>query len=104
VSAAAMMPNGDAPRPERADGSAGLSDGPAGSRSALDAALVIAHAAGEGRALVGLYAAAADSHEAAGDIDAACFFLTQAYVFALETDHPAAAGLHRRLKARAREE
>lgn len=56
---------------------------------ALDRALLDAHARGDTGALIGLYAAAAD---ASGDDQAAGFFLTHAYVFALEagdarTDH-----------------
>lgn len=73
-------------------------------RAALDAALMEAHAAGDGRALVGLYSQAAEIAETSGDPDAMCFFLTQAYVFALETDAPEADALHARLKAAGREE
>jgi len=67
----------------------------------LDAALLAAHAAGDGAALVGLYIQAAG---AARDPAAAGFFLTQAYVFALEVRHPEAAGLRARLVASGREE
>ena len=42
----------------------------------LERALLAAHAAGDHAALVGLYTAAGDRAEAAGDIDAACFYLT----------------------------
>lgn len=70
----------------------------------LDAALLEAHAAGDGARLVALYASAADMAEADGRIDAACFFLTQAYVFALDTDDGAAPALHARLLAHGREE
>jgi len=73
-------------------------------REALDTALIAAHEARDGSALVGLYVEAADSAEAGGAIDAACFYLTQAYVFALQTGDARAAGLHARLKARGREE
>ena len=48
-----------------------------------------------------LYREGADT--AASD-DAAYFFLTQAYVFALETNHPEAAALRERLAAGGREE
>jgi hypothetical protein len=51
---------------------------------ALDAALLAAHARGDRDALIGLYAQAADGAEAAGHADAAWFFRTQAYVFALD--------------------
>ena len=51
--------------------------------------------------LVQLYAEAADQ---AGDVEAECFYLTQAYVFALQTGAPEADSLHARLKAHGREE
>lgn len=51
----------------------------------LDAKLIAAHAKGDLAALVTLYTLAADSAQ----IDQAKrFYLTHAYVFALETDHP----------------
>ncbi|SMX44765.1 hypothetical protein [Maliponia aquimaris] len=68
--------------------------------SGLDTLLLAAHAADDRAALVGLYAQAA---EAAGDLNAACFYLTHAYVFALEIGDPRAASLHARLKAEGRE-
>ncbi|MFK7875436.1 MAG: hypothetical protein AB8B71_06600 [Paracoccaceae bacterium] len=51
----------------------------------LDAALLAAHSARDTHQLVSLYVAAADSaqHDTARK-----FYLTHAYVFALETDHP----------------
>ncbi len=72
--------------------------------SDLDDRLLAAHAAGDLPALVGLYAEAADGREAAGNIDAACFYLTHAYVFALDQGDARAGALHARLKARGREE
>lgn len=77
---------------------------PAGARARLDAALIAAHEARDWRRLVALYEEAAETSEAKGDVEAACFYLTHAYVFALQTGHPDAAELHRRLKARGREE
>ena len=68
--------------------------------TSLDQRLLQAHAAGDKPALVALYTEAADT---APNIDATCFYLTHAYVFALETGHPAAAALHARLKAEGRE-
>jgi hypothetical protein len=65
----------------------------------LDAALLAAHAGGDKPALVTLYTAAADQ---AGGEAAACFYLTQAYVFALEIDHPNTRALYLRLKAHGR--
>ncbi|MEQ9694217.1 hypothetical protein [Shimia sp. SDUM112013] len=67
----------------------------------LDARMIAAHEAGDQAALVALYTEAA---EAAGDVDAHCFFLTHAYVFALEAGAPEAAELHARLKKLGREE
>ncbi|MEM7506053.1 MAG: hypothetical protein AAF415_04850 [Pseudomonadota bacterium] len=70
----------------------------------LDRALIAAHEAGDSERLTVLYAEAADEAETAGNVDAACFYLTHAYVFALESGAPQAADLHRRLKAYGREE
>lgn len=61
----------------------------------LDDRLLAAHATGDLRALVTLYAEAAD---AANDLDAACFYLTQAYIFALDTGDAAAGALAARLR------
>ena len=62
----------------------------------LDMALIEAHAQGDGLRLTRLYTEAAD---ATSDPRAASFFLTHAYVFALETGHPDAADLRARLVA-----
>jgi hypothetical protein len=67
---------------------------------ALDDMLLQAHDAGDRPALVGLYARAAES---VNDRDAACFYLTHAYVFALELGDARAADLHARLRAEGRE-
>ncbi|KUF08816.1 hypothetical protein [Pseudoponticoccus marisrubri] len=67
---------------------------------ALDDSLLDAHARADTRALVGLYTQAADS---VNDADAAGFFLTHAYVFALELGDGRAAQLHARLCAEGRE-
>ena len=47
--------------------------------------ILSAHADGNHHQLVRLYTSAADQFEENGDIESACFFLTCAYVFALET-------------------
>ena len=73
------------------------------SPAALEAGLLEAHAARDPGALVRLYGAAADLAEAAGEVDRACFFLTQAYVHALEQGSPAASALCARLRAHGRE-
>lgn len=67
----------------------------------LDRALLEAHAAHDKHRLVTLYRAAA---EGANSVDAACFYLTHAYVFALDAGHPLADELHRQLLAHGREE
>ena len=67
----------------------------------LDAALLAAHAAGDGPALVGLYTRAAN---AAATPEAEAFYLTHAHVFALELGHPDAPALRARLVAAGREE
>ncbi|MEC3862096.1 hypothetical protein VK792_12450 [Mesobacterium sp. TK19101] len=71
-------------------------------REGLDRALLKAHADQDMPALVQLYTRAADDAEAHQDIDAACFYLTHAFVFALEAGDPAAPGLNRRLAERGR--
>jgi len=76
----------------------------ASDRAELDAALIAAHGAGDQPRLAALYARAGDAAEAAGEIDAACFYLTHAYVFALAAGAPEAAALHARLLAYGREE
>jgi len=73
-------------------------------RDELDAALIDAHEAGDNRRLVALYTLAANMAEAAGEIDACCFHLTQAYVFALACGARQAGALHARLLAHGREE
>jgi len=70
----------------------------------LDAALLDAHAAGDSEQLIALYTVAADQAEASDDVEATCFFLTHAYVFALEAGSPKADTLHLRLKAYGRDE
>lgn len=67
----------------------------------LDARILAAHAEGDRAALIRLYTQAADMTQ---DVDASCFFLTYAYIFALEAGAPEAATLHTRLKALGREE
>ncbi|MGC1496728.1 MAG: hypothetical protein WA790_13040 [Sulfitobacter sp.] len=68
----------------------------------LDDELRAAHEAGDGATLVQLYTSAADQVEHS-DINAACFYLTHAYVFALELADPACATLRARLVRHGRE-
>ena len=67
----------------------------------LDTAMLAAHAAHDPEALIRLYTQAAD---ASNDLDAACFYLTHAYVFALEAGAAQAAPLRARLIRHGREE
>ena len=69
---------------------------------ALDQALLDAHRRGALPDLVALYTQAGDKAEAANDIEAASFFLTHAFVYALELGAPEAAALNTRLVARGR--
>lgn len=71
-----------------------------GTPETLDAALLAAHAAGDGAALARLYAEAAHGAE---DPEAEGFFLTQALVFALESGLDEAEGLRARLCGMGRE-
>ena len=63
----------------------------------LDRALLEAHERHDLEALTTLYAEAADRSETEADIDAACFYLTQAFVFALESGSSQAKMLNARL-------
>ena len=65
----------------------------------LDADLLAAHATGDHHALVDLYAAAAAQARDDGDDLRAGFYLTHAWVFALETGHARQDELRKRLAA-----
>ncbi|MCV6594462.1 MAG: hypothetical protein OIF48_16030 [Silicimonas sp.] len=71
-------------------------------REELDQALITAHDTGDTEALVRLYTLAGDAAERDDDIDAACFYLTHAFVFALEAGLPGARVLNQRLAAKGR--
>ena len=62
----------------------------------LEQDVLAAHARGDGAALASLYSQAADAAET---VDAAAFFLTHAFVYALEFGLPSAADLNARLVA-----
>ena len=66
-------------------------------RNSLNEKLIRAHKENNLADLVYLYTRAGDVSEAANDIDAACFYLTHAYVFALDSGSEQAIELHRRL-------
>lgn len=68
--------------------------------AALEEALLSAHANSDASRLVQLYQRAAGSAETE---DAEGFFLTQAYVFALQTGHPDTGAIKARLVAKQRE-
>ena len=68
--------------------------------SALDAALIAAHAQGDKAKLVALYS---DAAKAAPSEDERAFFLTHAYVFALEIDAPETPDLRMALAQMGRE-
>ena len=68
--------------------------------SNLQSRLLAAHDCGDHAALISLYREAADG---AVNVDAAGFFLTHAYIFALETGHSDAPALRARLVAMGRE-
>ena len=67
--------------------------------TSLQNRLLDAHARDDRAALVALYTEAADVSDT---VDAACFYLTHAYIFALEKGDPASEGLYLRLKAQGR--
>lgn len=60
----------------------------------LDARLLEAHASSDARALVSLYQEAAAATE---DSVRSAFYLTHAYIFALEIGHPDAPAMRQRL-------
>lgn len=69
----------------------------------LDDRLREAHEADDVARLIALYTEAADRREADGEVDAACFYLTHAFVYALQAGDPAAELLQRRLWTYGRE-
>lgn len=74
----------------------------AAERQALDADLIAAHGAGDPVRLARLYRKAADALDRHGEDEAACFFFTHAYVFALEAGLDDADRLRTILQARGR--
>jgi hypothetical protein len=92
------------PLPGVGAGLSRLDSGLAVDLAALDAALLTAHAAGDAAALSRLYAEASEAAETAGERDRAAFYLTHAYVFALDRGEAAAALYRARLQAWGRED
>jgi len=70
----------------------------------LESELLAAHELGDNHRLVDLYKRAGQFREMGGDIDAACFYYTHAYVYALETGHADRDWLKARLVKFGREE
>lgn len=70
---------------------------------ALNAALINAHEHGDVARLISLYKTAGEGCEHVGDIDAACFYLTHAFVFALEEGADDAVALSQKLAHYGRE-
>lgn len=64
---------------------------------ALQKRLLVAHENENAHDLVDLYTLVANQNEAAGNIDAACFYLTHAFVYALQEGAPEANPLNERL-------
>lgn len=71
--------------------------------SGLETRLLAAHRAHDLNRLVRGYTEAADLAEGEDDTDRACFFLTQAWIFALDAGDPRAMELKARLVAHGRE-
>ncbi len=70
----------------------------------LDVGIIDAWQRDDGEALAGLYATAGQSMLDASRIDEGCFFLTQAYVLALEHGLGMATRIHAELVRQGREE
>ena len=69
----------------------------------LEEGLLAAHASGDVPALIGLYAEAAMQADADGDATRAGFYLTHAYVFALQIGDPRADEFNLRLSETGRD-
>ncbi len=63
--------------------------------SDLDERLLDAHVRDDRHALVELYA---EAGRTANSVDASCFYLTHAYIFSLEMNHPLTPKLHAELR------
>ena len=63
----------------------------------LERQLLSAHTAGDRAELMRLYQEAADHFEQRRELDVACFYLTQAYVFGLEAGRPETLEMQNRL-------
>ena len=70
-------------------------------REELDAALIAAHEAGDAARIADLFADAGDRADA---LEEACFFWTQAYIWALDAGSPLAERMRSELVAHGREQ
>lgn len=70
--------------------------------SMLDTAIINAHESGDRSGIMALYHEAALRFEEDGLVDGAAFFLTQAYVFALEAGDSLATDIAAKLRAMGR--
>jgi len=70
----------------------------------LDAALLSAHHLNDREALVALYQKAGQTCLSQNQVDAGCFYLTHAYIYALEQGQAEAADIHALLVLHGREE
>ncbi len=68
----------------------------------LDAQLLLALESGQTAQQISVYQRVASHHLAAGDVDAACFYATQAWVLALASGDAAEASLQRMLRTHGR--
>ena len=73
-------------------------------RPALQSRLLAAHKAGDMAALVTLHTEAGENCATEGNIDAAAFYLTHAYIYALDLGDARAGALHARLVSWGREQ
>lgn len=69
----------------------------------LDRDLMVAYKVNDKTQIVTLYAKAGEQSEQCKNVDGACFYYTQAYIFALEMDHPLKTTLREKLAHYGRE-
>jgi hypothetical protein len=70
----------------------------------LNSQVLKAHETGDTKVLVDIYQMLGGEELDKGEITSACFLLTQAYVYALESGDPRASEIHKILKSHGREE
>ena len=70
----------------------------------LDHEILAAHADGDAARLPALYRQAGEAMLADGKVNTGCFYLTHAYIYALEAGFPMARDIHQILVSHGREE